>query len=681
MSTLTKDLDALQRLAKFPSGVSMTVEDVAAVVGPEFKEMNENPPPSVIKVRDEMTGNKKEAGKKRPVLSLLQSMEVALKKMKSKPSKYELENIQGLGVDVIHNNMTSRRDKKRAEEIIEQAVYLAKKHKVGAKDAMSILAEMDMNMTEGSIPKVKLGRDLTAVEELGRLAAIDRSASKQVAEIILRQLGGGRTLKMVNATNISYSSDVPGVSFKFMNSTKPSKTGNHVKITLDEGKDLYDMEFGYVRGFKYKVIKKLRGVFAGDLMRTFRDQANLNVRMSSLQLATLIAVAKGDEKAAKGDEKDAKFDKGKPADPTENMSEEDAKKWRLENLQNKDKFTEKKAGNRSWARLFRANSYLNMYFSEADIPYTTFKVKDSQGLTHDIPNGVVVEHMAKTRGSERKKIEDIIRKIDFANGNVNHFLKHLAGAIAEGYSGSLRNASLSLQQIGGYKEAAENAAGFDEGSRVPDGWDPGHVESDPQQGQAEGSEVPDGEGNLTKRAATSTILVGIKGQFHYSWPMVFAHGKAEIMLGRNANISFDHSPQGPGEHDAWILTPTMWQEANAIIFTWVSDGMPAGMIVLKADRRAVNEARAEMNSGSKRARLLDLRSQRTAAKAKRKLVGKAQTILGGVVEKWPAGHSEQLASATRGKDPSIHFAKWMKAAEVLAKKGYIKWDGSALTKI
>ena len=41
-------------LAKFPRGESMTVDEVAAVVGDEFREMNENPPPSVIKVREDM---------------------------------------------------------------------------------------------------------------------------------------------------------------------------------------------------------------------------------------------------------------------------------------------------------------------------------------------------------------------------------------------------------------------------------------------------------------------------------------------------------------------------------------------------------------------------------------------------------------------------------------------------
>ena len=42
--------------ARFEKGVSMTVDEVAEVVGPEFKEMNENPPPSVVKVMEEMQG-------------------------------------------------------------------------------------------------------------------------------------------------------------------------------------------------------------------------------------------------------------------------------------------------------------------------------------------------------------------------------------------------------------------------------------------------------------------------------------------------------------------------------------------------------------------------------------------------------------------------------------------------
>lgn len=45
---------ASQHHAKFPKGEKMTVQEVAAVVGPEFADMNENPPESVLAVREQM---------------------------------------------------------------------------------------------------------------------------------------------------------------------------------------------------------------------------------------------------------------------------------------------------------------------------------------------------------------------------------------------------------------------------------------------------------------------------------------------------------------------------------------------------------------------------------------------------------------------------------------------------
>ena len=86
-----------------------------------------------------------------------------------------------------------------------------------------------------------------------------------------------------------------------------------------------------------------------------------------------------------------------------------------------------------WERHFEPGSYLYNFFKEKDIPEVTFTPTDSTGEKHFIPNEVVVEHIAKTYGSERTQIEDTLRKIDFANGDVNHFLEHLAGAIAEKY--------------------------------------------------------------------------------------------------------------------------------------------------------------------------------------------------------------------------------------------------------
>ena len=88
-----------------------------------------------------------------------------------------------------------------------------------------------------------------------------------------------------------------------------------------------------------------------------------------------------------------------------------------------------------------AGSYLDLFFAEKDIPYKVFDVKDSQGVTHSIPNEAVIEAIMGTRGGERAKIEKTIRMIDFKNGDMNHYLEHLARGLAEQYSGALRFAS------------------------------------------------------------------------------------------------------------------------------------------------------------------------------------------------------------------------------------------------
>ena len=82
------------------------------------------------------------------------------------------------------------------------------------------------------------------------------------------------------------------------------------------------------------------------------------------------------------------------------------------------------------ARQFAPNSYLNRFFAEKEIPTVDFTVESRTGETHWMDTEVVIEHIALTRGDERTKVEDIIRKIDFRNGDLNHFFAHLAEAIA-----------------------------------------------------------------------------------------------------------------------------------------------------------------------------------------------------------------------------------------------------------
>lgn len=83
-------------------------------------------------------------------------------------------------------------------------------------------------------------------------------------------------------------------------------------------------------------------------------------------------------------------------------------------------------------------SYFDRFFDEKDIPYRIFDVTDSQGVPHVIPQEVVIEAIKGTRGSEKAKIESTLRMIDYKNGDVNHYLAHLAKGLAENYSGALR---------------------------------------------------------------------------------------------------------------------------------------------------------------------------------------------------------------------------------------------------
>jgi len=75
--------------------------------------------------------------------------------------------------------------------------------------------------------------------------------------------------------------------------------------------------------------------------------------------------------------------------------------------------------------------YLRDFFAEKDIPAKIFEVEGPEWGTNLIPNEVVVEHITIAPKNELGRIEDILRGIDFANGDINHFLNHLAKALAK----------------------------------------------------------------------------------------------------------------------------------------------------------------------------------------------------------------------------------------------------------
>lgn len=73
--------------------------------------------------------------------------------------------------------------------------------------------------------------------------------------------------------------------------------------------------------------------------------------------------------------------------------------------------------------------YLDDFFNEKDIEPRTFEVKHD-GTVHLVDNAFLIEVICQsTPRTEQEQIAGILRQIDFKNGDVNHFLAHLA----EGY--------------------------------------------------------------------------------------------------------------------------------------------------------------------------------------------------------------------------------------------------------
>lgn len=78
-------------------------------------------------------------------------------------------------------------------------------------------------------------------------------------------------------------------------------------------------------------------------------------------------------------------------------------------------------------------SYLIRFFNEKGIPLVQWELTSEDGTAHIINSEVVIEHIRATSTAEQNQIGDVLRKIDFMNGDVNHFLKHLAQGLVNTY--------------------------------------------------------------------------------------------------------------------------------------------------------------------------------------------------------------------------------------------------------
>ena len=73
--------------------------------------------------------------------------------------------------------------------------------------------------------------------------------------------------------------------------------------------------------------------------------------------------------------------------------------------------------------------FITTFFAEKDLDDRIYEV-ENDGTLNLISTADVIERIGFTSGDERQKIENILRELDLRNGDVHHFLAHLAQAMA-----------------------------------------------------------------------------------------------------------------------------------------------------------------------------------------------------------------------------------------------------------
>lgn len=74
--------------------------------------------------------------------------------------------------------------------------------------------------------------------------------------------------------------------------------------------------------------------------------------------------------------------------------------------------------------------WLDTFIEEKGIDTDRLLEAEGESGTNFIPVECVIESMKLTVGREQQQIKNILVKIDFMNGDVYHFLNHLAQAMA-----------------------------------------------------------------------------------------------------------------------------------------------------------------------------------------------------------------------------------------------------------
>jgi uncharacterized short protein YbdD (DUF466 family) len=119
--------------------------------------------------------------------------------------------------------------------------------------------------------------------------------AREVAQEILRQLGGGRFMAMVGGKNAFHGTFGGKAGLQFDIGKGADGGVNRVIVKLDRGTDTYDMEFWRIgnRGMNVKKVSEASGVYADDLQRIFTSRTKFYTSLSRPGAKAKMAAAPG----------------------------------------------------------------------------------------------------------------------------------------------------------------------------------------------------------------------------------------------------------------------------------------------------------------------------------------------------------------------------------------------------
>jgi hypothetical protein len=80
----------------------------------------------------------------------------------------------------------------------------------------------------------------------------------------------------------------------------------------------------------------------------------------------------------------------------------------------------------------KTQRYLETFFEEKQLPVKSWEI-ECNGTVHLFDTEVVIEAIMNTPENVKAQIADVLRKIDFHNGDVNDFLEHVSLGLAKGF--------------------------------------------------------------------------------------------------------------------------------------------------------------------------------------------------------------------------------------------------------